>query len=382
MRRGRIVEVLGQVVSIPTAPFHEQRVQSHVEAEAARLGLPSRRDRFGNVVVEYRRGRPTTPLAFTAHMDHPGLEVVASGGREALAIWYGAFPLELPKRGVGELIVVHGDDGRRTRGRITGEVKRSDIGAARPFTIETTRPVEPGDHGHFDVTPFREGKGAQAGRVYTKSADDLGGCACILLLLERLVAAQARAHVIALFTRAEEVGFFGMLGAVRDRTLPEGTLTVVLETSRALPEAAIGCGPVVRVGDRARIFDSDLLLFMKRLAEERGRAARDGFRFQMRVMDGGTCEATPLVLAGYPAAGIAIPLGNYHNDAGGRVAPEYVSIDDVVHAVELMVELATRSHQFRAIVAAQKKLIAANLSAKLKRLRQPFVPPLAAPGSS
>jgi putative aminopeptidase FrvX len=46
-----------------------------------------RRDRFGNLYVGYRRGN-AAPLAFTAHMDHPGFEV-RSGGRRVHATLLG-----------------------------------------------------------------------------------------------------------------------------------------------------------------------------------------------------------------------------------------------------------------------------------------------------
>ena len=64
----------------PTAPFREHYVRAVIESAARKLDLRTRRDRFGNVYVTYRQGR-ANPIAFTAHMDHPGFEVLAAGRR-------------------------------------------------------------------------------------------------------------------------------------------------------------------------------------------------------------------------------------------------------------------------------------------------------------
>ncbi len=376
MDRSRIVEVLSDVMSLPTAPFHEDRVQAHVEREARRLGVVSRRDAYGNVILEYRRGKGREPIAFTAHMDHPGLEVVAGGDRQGLCVWHGAVPPH-PLDGVG--VAVHrGLDGAKVTGTIRGPVERSDIENARPFPIETDGPIAPGDFGHFDLVPFKMGSGKTADLAYTKGADDLGGGAAILLLFEQLVAAKPNAYVLGIFTRAEEVGFYGALAILHQELLPRRTWVCVLETSKALPGAEIGAGPVVRVGDRARIFDGDLLYVMKLVAEQR-RAIERGFAYQMRVMDGGTCEATPYALWGYRAAGLAFPLGNYHNVGEKKVEPEYISVADVSNGLDLMWDLTVRLPEFEGMLKAQKDGIRAHLAKKLQRLQPAAVAAKPAP---
>jgi len=54
-------------------------------------------------------------------------------------------------------------------------------------------------------------------------------------------------------------------------------------------------------------------------------------------MDAGTCEATVYSRFGYAAAGICIPLANYHNCNArtGRIAPECVSLGDLENMVKL-----------------------------------------------
>ena len=51
--------------------------------------------------------------------------------------------------------------------------------------------------------------------------------------------------------------------------------------------------------------------------------ASSRFKYQRRVMDGGTCEATAFGVAGFQVAGISTPLKNYHNmSPSGRPEPE------------------------------------------------------------
>ena len=63
--------ILEAILGSPTAPYREHIVQSRIETLALRMGAQVRRDRWGNTYVSYRSGR-AHPIAFTAHMDHPG----------------------------------------------------------------------------------------------------------------------------------------------------------------------------------------------------------------------------------------------------------------------------------------------------------------------
>ena len=170
----------------------------------------------------------------------------------------------------------------------------------------------------------------------TRAADDLAGLAAILALLERVdrIDPQRRVDVRGLFTRAEEVGFVGALAVARHGRLPRRTRMLAIEASKALPEAPQGAGPILRVGDRASIFDDGLTRWIARvgarLAGPRGR----GFRFQRRLMDGGTCESTAYQLYGLRCAAMCLPLGNYHNmSERGRIAVESIRLSDLVGLV-------------------------------------------------
>ena len=199
----------------------------------------------------------------------------------------------------------------------------------------------PGDFGAWDLVPFRR-RGAL---IETKAADDLVGCAVILSALKELKERGIQRGVRGIFTRAEEYGFLGTLGMIRSGYLPAETRIVSVETSKALPGVVLGGGPVIRLGDRASMFHHQMVFFMDYVAQELQKEDRR-FIYQRRVMDGGTCEATPYQLQGHVAGGIAVPLHSYHNQGRERIGAEAVHIKDVEGAVRFLVEMVGRMGAF------------------------------------
>jgi len=140
--------------------------------------------------------------------------------------------------------------------------------------------------------------------------------------------------VRGLFTRAEEVGFVGAIAAARGGTLPRAARMVAIEASQALPHAPQGGGPILRVGDRTSIFDDGLTRWLARVATELAGPTGSRFRWQRRLMDGGTCESTAYQLYGLRCAALCVPLGNYHNmSERGRIAVESIRLSDLVGLV-------------------------------------------------
>ncbi|MEK7334394.1 MAG: hypothetical protein AAB222_03615, partial [Candidatus Binatota bacterium] len=88
-----------------------------------------------------------------------------------------------------------------------------------------------------------------------------------------------------------------------------------------------------------------MVFFMDRVARKTQKRERP-FLYQRRVMDGGTCEATPYQLRGYIAGGIAVPLRNYHNQGKKRIGPEVVHLKDVEGAVRFLIEMTIRMEEF------------------------------------
>jgi endoglucanase len=146
--------------------------------------------------------------------------------------------------------------------------------------------------------------------------------------------------VVGVFTRCEEVGLIGATLLARQGLLPPQTVVVSLETSRALPGAEIGGGPVIRVGDATMAFHPQgeaLLRRARALLLERD----PGARVQRQLMSGGTCEAVAYSLAGYVTTGVAFPLGNYHNAApDGTIGAEYIHRADLETGAELLMASA------------------------------------------
>jgi endoglucanase len=163
---------------------------------------------------------------------------------------------------------------------------------------------------------------------------------------------------LVLLTRAEEVGYIGCIAHLEDlaRTLknrrPRELVYVSLETSRQIPpEAVLGAGPVVRLGDRSSVFHSGYTHALQKLAQ---RVLPK--EHQVRVMNGGTCEASAILAYGHPAIGVSIPLGNYHNQSieGGPdaappqgPAPEFVDERDVARLLKLCEALSQPQPEFR-----------------------------------
>ncbi|MBN8217532.1 MAG: hypothetical protein J0L75_12875 [Spirochaetes bacterium] len=332
-----IADVLERVFAQPTAPYREAWVADWVTRELTRLGVPHCTDRYGNLFAGC-----ASPLALArskkiilvAHMDHPGFQLVRDLGRGVWrARWFGGFP---PKMTGARVAIHHPSYPRRVW---KGAILKTMMDRRRPFfKIRITGDGEGLDRscfGGFDFPHFQR----RGTRVYTRAADDLGGVAMILASIARLPR-RLRGATAAIFSRAEEVGFRGVLGLLRDGRIGPNNAVISIETSRALPGAVHGRGPIIRLGDRSRVFDSGVIARLD-AAAARLKKTSPSFRYQRRLMDGGTCEATPFVLAGIPAAGLALPLGNYHNERpDGRPGAEYIDVRDLEGAVALCVQLA------------------------------------------
>lgn len=374
-------ERLRALLFCPTAPFFEHAPREHLARRLTRAGVSSFVDPDGNLVVglasarEYvgwiraqRTSRLPAPL-WVAHLDHPGLvlapDPVASERRLWAARWLGGGPIsglvghsvECGPTGIRG--VVRAVDLARATEPLT---QRLADGIAAGITVEITGPLprelERGRARSFGYLHFGEQAWLESGLIMTKAADDLIGCAVIAELAElaakRRRQAVRRSPVVAVLTRAEEVGFVGWLAHLqryypvrREPTAIGGPLVVSLETSRELPGAEIGQGAVLRLGDRASLFDATALELW------RASARACDLRHQRRIMDGGTCEATAALAFGLRTIGLSVPLGGYHNqdwvDAGALAAlpppasplrspkpvPERVALRDVENAIEL-----------------------------------------------
>ena len=350
----RWLELAQSLLEQPTAALMEHLPQKFVrEFAAARPNLKLSEDAAGNLRVDYASGTAShPPLAMVAHLDHPGFHVSKINGDIVELLFLGSvsgqhaiqgshvefFEAGNPESlGNGELI----ERTERTGALKTASAKiTSGTAAAGGFAMWAF----PGFSLEIESSIPAHGR-TNPGRIVTRCCDDLLGAAAALCVLDEISKlAPQNVALTGLFTRAEEIGFLGTMEAIRLGTLPKNACVLSLECSKAFPHAPQGGGVIVRVGDAASIFDTGLTHALALAAKNR--AERDPtFKFQRKLMDGGVCEATPFCAHGYRASGLALPLGNYHNQAFDShdqpcMGPESVKVDDFRCEIELLIELA------------------------------------------
>ena len=325
--RSEMVRLAERIASAPTAPYREHEVLGRIRAELDRIGLVYASDRWGNLLVRFRGSSPRgRPVAFTAHTDHPGLIITEATGKRAAARWIGGVQ---PRYFPGAAVRVETPDGP-VRGRVRS-FSLGPNGRVDRVELDLVAAVPVGAIGGWDLVPFRR----DPPWLRTKSADDLLGCAALLSLLREIARSRPRLELWGIFTRAEEDGLLGAAALAEAGTLSKETGIVVLETSKELPCGRLGHGPIVRVGDRKGVYDPEIMLGLHEAALGLSRRLRS-FQFQRGLMDGGICEATAFQAFGYPAGGLALPLGNYHNMGEKRIAEEYVHEDDLWNLARLL----------------------------------------------
>jgi putative aminopeptidase FrvX len=349
MLNTRRLQLLKDILQQPSAPFREQHVIRCVTRHLNKSGVPYFSDPVGNLVIgvkselEYRRllrKKSKEPVrVFLAHMDHPGFHGVKWASNNRLQIkWHGGSPI---KHLSGAKVWLANDDMLLADGHLT-KIKllqsRMAIDTAEVLLSnsdsELNRLKAKSLYGSFS---FRSHYWISRKRLYTRAADDLVGVFTILsTAIDLFQRGKSNQSFLGILTRAEEVGFVGAVRHLQTGWLDARKRPVVcvsLEASRTLPHAVVGKGPVVRLGDRRTIFDSGYLQVLTQIAEK----ILPG-RYQRRIMDGGSCEATATTAWGLPTIGITLPLGNYHNQGyeGGMdcphpegPAPEFVHLDDI-----------------------------------------------------
>lgn len=363
--------ILHFILSNPTAPFREAAVAAAIDDFAAqrRDFIKNTIDGAGNRIFTIRgpRARAKKPaIAFTAHLDHPGLVPDAAENWELLGRVWPA------RRLVGGKICYFRTNGDFAgRGEIT-DVKEKD---GRVFTTVTRDGgiYQKGDYAMFDF-PALESDGD---RIIGRVCDDLLGAISILIAIDEAIATNPNCNFIAAFTRAEEVGFVGALAMLKNRAIPKDIPIVGLECSAARGgNAVIGDGPIVRVGDRIATFSPDVTAFLRDCAEMIIKED-PSFRYQRRLMQGGACESTAYQLDGRPAGALCLALGNYHNvpdpdaeDWSTGIAPEFVSRRDLYGLVKIIVRAVAESAQLADPWAATRGSLAKRLKALSPRLHE------------
>ena len=334
--RKNLLKIAKELLSLPTAPFREEKVRQYIKAFCAERRIAVREDDFGNLVATCGAKYAGPVLAFDAHMDHPGFIVERDSRRgRTTALFYGGVD-EHYFRGTAVRVFT---DGGSVAGRVT-ETAFDLKKRIKRVRLALDGEVKRGDVAMWDLEPFR----LRAGRIYSRGCDDVVGCVSVLALFDELIRRRVKRKVLGIFTVAEEAGLNGAKHLARKGTIPKSAAIVAIETSRELPVARIGDGAVIRVGDSVSIFSPAMTRFMMEVAA-RLKETEPNFRAQRKLMDGGSCEATVYHAFGYTVGAACIPLGNYHNRdyARRKIAAEYVSVDDLVNMVKLFAAMVERA---------------------------------------
>ena len=343
----RALVLLRGLGACPATPFFERLPAAYITETLGLAGVHHWRDEFGNIVSHVPATPESSgpPIAFVAHMDHPGFEIVEIEETGAVARAMGGVPAASLTKPVPVFVLA--PDGTRIRGVTVPHEDTTDPNDRTSdrlvrIRLDATVDLEPHLPVVFNLADFE----LDGDTIRMRAVDDLAGCAAILALLERVVSDGPATDVYGVFTRAEEGGLFGARLMAEASTLPEETIVVSVESSAVIPGVGQGAGPVIRTGDALTTFDAEAeRLLTAAVASIRRR--EPGFKAQRQLMSGGVCEATAFSLAGYAVTGVAFPLGNYHNatttipDPAGGVAEEYIRVSDFLGGVELLTEAAT-----------------------------------------
>jgi len=357
--------LLNDLLSQPTAPFKEGYVLSFLKGILEHHEIPYFLDTHQNLLLgassqqEYRallKSKKNSPLLiFAAHMDHPGFHGLEWISKKLLQVkWHGGTPTSHLQ---GSRVWLQSEYSSQTHWSGSGKIIKAQLTVSgrsiESALIELNTPVDiqlkaASIMGGFQ---FKSPVWCEEDLIYTHVADDLVGCFSILSLALQYLSKTSQSKkkrgkssplFLGLLTRAEEVGFIGALSHLELGYLSKAQRRVTfvsLETSRTLPGAEIGKGPIVRLGDRFTVFDAGALRGLIETAEKHLPG-----KYQKRIMDGGSCEATASSAYGIPSIGISVPLGNYHNQsleggpdaaAPGGPAPEFVAVKDIQGMIDL-----------------------------------------------
>ncbi|MEM1330253.1 MAG: hypothetical protein AAGG07_06815 [Planctomycetota bacterium] len=377
-----------ELTQLPTAAGREDRVIAWIERWVSeRPSLEIARDGSGNLYIAPREGwgrEDGGPLYVTAHLDHPAFVVEAiegdeinEAGREAILEFRGGVMDAYFEDARVELVR---SDESRTPATLIRKLETPEAGAgesqkkagfkryrARLDDGETTEGVSVGD---VAIWAFPRAEIVD-GLLHTNACDDLAAVAAAFSALDATLRAHERGDSVGemrvLLTRAEEIGFVGAIGACREGMIPSDARLIALENSRSFAESPIGGGPIVRVGDKVSVFDTELTGAVAKRAEQLASSGQHElnvdkteapkWKWQRKLMPGGACEASAFCTYGFSATCVCLPLGNYHNmgeldkvqagvgadgsyDGTARVERETIAIADYDGMVDLLLACA------------------------------------------
>lgn len=365
---------LKELTATPTASGREGHVTAYITRWVkARRSLTLKTDPHGNLSIapkdadKIRSGSAGATLFIEAHMDHPAFVVhQVIDDKTILAEFRGGVNDEYF---VGTPVVVYAREGQKTSNARNNSSKSGEViklkatkgkvvafeqkpAASSPIIADGVKilrvklntkalHIKQGDIVTWDTGKAR----ISQNRLHAPACDNLASVAAALGAYDQWLKSKAKnkADLRLLFTRAEEIGFVGAIAACKAGTIPKGSRIICLENSKSYAESPIDGGPIVRVGDRTSTFDPDLTFRCANIGTAM-QAQDKKFKFQRKLMPGGTCEASAFQIYGYTATCICLPLGNYHNmnDDTGKIAAETISTNDFDGMVKFLGAIAMK----------------------------------------
>ncbi|MGM9539052.1 MAG: M42 family metallopeptidase [Candidatus Onthomonas sp.] len=272
-----MLEELKTLCRLSGVSSREDQVRDYIRTQAQPWADEIRTDALGNLIVT-KRGTKSAPgyLMLAAHMDEVGLMVdrihedgtlgfqFVGGVNRQVVIGKRIYLGENRIPAVVGMKPIHLTTAKERKEVPKTDKLYLDIGCTSKEEAEAL--VSLGDVGVFsdDVTEFGQGL------LKAKAIDDRVGCAVLLDLLRQ----ELPMDVTFVFTVQEEVGTRGAFGAAFS-VKPKIALVVEGTTAADLPGleggnrvCSVGKGPVLPYMDGATIYDRELFLLLRRLAEE------------------------------------------------------------------------------------------------------------------
>ena len=360
------LSLLKKILSVPTAPYREQYVVELVSNVLEKRHVPFFQDPVGNLVVGIKskkkylrllRERNKDPLRiFIAHMDHPGFHGVKwltsqrSRSSELMVTWLGGSPTRF-LQGAGVWLADRSQTWQG-KGRLQKTTIRPSGKGIDTAIVKLDGKDKPGDgldaKNVFGGFRFRRSVWHTKNYIYSQALDDLAGvCSIITLACDYFSdPKQETPPFIGLLTRAEEVGFIGVIGHFElgwYHKVRRQLVCISIDTSRPASGVKLGKGPVIRTGDRFTAYDPDGSMLLRQVAY-----SVVGDRFQKQNTDSGSCEGSVALAYGIQTISLTLPIGNYHNissragpDAKGRLGPgpEFIHKKDFQGLVKICREI-------------------------------------------
>lgn len=338
----KLIRTLDAVLAVPTAPFCERWLRDHLVARFEKhRSLSCRIDPAGNLLVRYRPTKKTAAkVCFQAHLDHPGFILRSWHNRQGIADAFGGIPENLLG---AKLRFFPEPTSRGIVAKITGlgpHPKLKSHGAVRRLQITSSQAIPIGSVGMWNYPHLKIRGSWLDGRAF----DDNLGTAILTYIIEEHIRRKTKEPLDFLFTRAEEVGYLGILEVLRGRTFKLPSLTVTIEMPRAAGDLIAGNGVMIRAGDKNFGFDPRATAYIEWIARKIHKK-HPGFQYQRRLGLFGGTESGVLQLSGYQASSLCLPVVSAHNISftnRGKPTTERVHRDDLLALVTLALELGSR----------------------------------------